>query len=286
MKNIGIIINSKRDRSDTTLTLIKDLAKKYSLDLYTEEYDMKNALGANYITVDKFASTVDMVFALGGDGTVLYAASKLIGSNIPILGINLGSLGFLSEVNEIDLSSAINLINKKDFEIFNRQVLEASVIKNKKMSNSYYSLNDIVIGWGRSSRIITLKLFIDDEIVGVFTCDGMIISTPTGSTGHSLSNGGPILHSSLHGICISVICPHTLSTRPLVVPDSSKILIEVQRSAKELLLSVDGHECYTLSEGDQISINKSKESVSFARLPGYSYFNTLTNKLNWRGSVI
>lgn len=286
MKKIGIIINSKRKRSGTTLSLLKDLSKKYSLDLYTNDTEMISILDAKYISEDNYSSTVDMVFALGGDGTVLYSASKLIGSNVPVLGINLGSLGFLSEVYEADLPKAVKAINQNDFKVFNRQVLEAKIIKIKTYSPQFFSLNDVVIGWGRSSRIITLKLYVNEEVVGIFTCDGMIISTPTGSTGHSLSNGGPILHSRLEGICINVICPHTLSTRPLIIPDSSNILIKVERAFKEVLLSIDGHDHSTLSEGDQISINKSSESVAFARLNGYSYFNTLKKKLNWSGSVI
>ena len=286
MKKIGIIINSKRKRSGTTLSLLKDLSKKYSLDLYTNDTEMISILDAKYISEDNYSSTVDMVFALGGDGTVLYSASKLIGSNVPVLGINLGSLGFLSEVYEADLPKAVKAINQNDFKIFNRQVLEAKITKINTYSPQFFSLNDVVIGWGRSSRIITLKLYVNEEVVGIFTCDGMIISTPTGSTGHSLSNGGPILHSRLEGICINVICPHTLSTRPLIIPDSSNILIKVERAFKEVLLSIDGHDHSTLSEGDQISINKSSESVAFARLNGYSYFNTLKKKLNWSGSVI
>ena len=286
MKKIGIIINSTRKRSGTTLSLLKDLSKKYSLDLYTNDTEMISILDAKYISEDNYSSTVDMVFALGGDGTVLYSASKLIGSNVPVLGINLGSLGFLSEVYEADLPKAVKAINQNDFKIFNRQVLEAKITKIKTYSPQFFSLNDVVIGWGRSSRIITLKLYVNEEVVGIFTCDGMIISTPTGSTGHSLSNGGPILHSRLEGICINVICPHTLSTRPLIIPDSSNILIKVERAFKEVLLSIDGHDHSTLSEGDQISINKSSESVAFARLNGYSYFNTLKKKLNWSGSVI
>ena len=286
MKKIGIIINSKRKRSNDTLNLLNDLGKKYSLDLYTNDKKMTNVLDAKFISEDNFSNTVDMVFALGGDGTVLYSASKLIGSNVPVLGINLGSLGFLSEVNEVDLANAVKAVNQNEFTIFNRQVLEAKILKPRTDSPELFSLNDVVIGWGRSSRIITLKLYVNEEIVGVFTCDGMIISTPTGSTGHSLSNGGPILHSRLEGICINVICPHTLSTRPLIIPDSSNILIKIERAFKEVLLSIDGHDHSTLSEGDQISINKSTESVAFAQLTGYSYFNTLTNKLNWSGSVI
>ena len=159
MKKIGIIINSKRKRSGATLSLLKDLSKKYSLDLYTNDTEMIGILDAKYISEDNYSSTVDMVFALGGDGTVLYSASKLIGSNVPVLGINLGSLGFLSEVYEADLPKAVKAINQNDFKIFNRQVLEAKITKIKTYSPQFFSLNDVVIGWGRSSRIITLKLY-------------------------------------------------------------------------------------------------------------------------------
>ena len=287
MKNIGIIINNKRVRSVKTLDKLNQLAKENSLDLFIIQNEFVDLIDSTLLTIDEFKSQVEIVIALGGDGTVLFSAAKLIGTNIPILGINLGSLGFLAEVNENDIEKAIELLKNNKFKITKRSILKPKLISKRELDFSdVYSVNDIVLGWGSSSRIITLELLVNNELAGIFTCDGMIISTPSGSTGHNLSNGGPIVHKDVKGICISVICPHTLSTRPLVIPDNSEIEIKIKKSTKDVIISVDGHDHHSLTEGDIIKISKHLELVSFVQLEGYSYFNTLMNKLNWQGSVI
>ncbi len=287
MKNIGIVINPKRaSRSHDTLNELRNLAQKNSVDLFMYQKDIAEILGAKYIPYDDFIKSMNIVFAMGGDGTVLYAATKLIGTGIPVLGINLGSLGFLAGVGEYELEHAFKRILNKDYVILDRDIgLLSAHSKNVDQENIPF-LNDIVIGWGSSSRINTLELEVDSESVGIFTCDGMIVSTPTGSTGHSLSNGGPIMHPNIQGFGISVICPHTLSTRPLIIPNNSAIVIKVKYAVKDLLLSIDGHDLQNLNEGDYIKIVKHNKIVNFIQLEGHSYFKTLTNKLNWRGSVI
>ena len=287
MKNIGIIVNSKRARSIKTLDILNDLAEKKSLNLFVIQKELNSFINSTVLEIEEFKTQVEIVMALGGDGTVLFSAEKLIGTQIPILGINLGSLGFLAEVNESEIEKAIEYIVKNKFRLTNRTILKPTLItQGKKDLGDIYSVNDIVIGWGGSSRIITLELFIDHELAGIFTCDGIIISTPTGSTGHNLSNGGPIVHKDVEGICISVICPHTLSTRPLVIPNESDIEIRIKKSSKEVIIAVDGHDYLSLVEGDKVKISKHLGSVMFVQLDGYSYFNTLMNKLNWQGSVI
>ena len=143
-----------------------------------------------------------------------------------------------------------------------------------------------MLGWGASSRINTLDLKIGGEPVGSFMCDGMIVTTPTGSTGHSLSAGGPILHPGVVGFGINVICPHTLSSRPLVVPNDSLIEIEVVNAAKELILSIDGQDEFRIARGARIEIRKSPHAAKFLQLPGHSYFSVLAQKLHWRGSAL
>jgi len=287
MKNIGIIANNKRTRSSKTLDKINDLAKKKSLNLFTIQKEFINLIDSSVVEIEEFRSKVEIVIALGGDGTVLFSAEKLIGTQIPILGINLGGLGFLAEVKESEIENAIESIIDKKFQLTKRSILKPTFITQRKINiGDVYSVNDIVVGWGGSSRIITLELLINNELAGIFTCDGIIISTPAGSTGHNLSNGGPIVHKDVEGICISVICPHTLSTRPIIIPDKSEIEIRVKKSTKEVIVAVDGHDHLSLVEGDKLKVSKDVSSVLFAQLEGYSYFNTLINKLNWQGSVI
>ena len=287
MKNIGIIANNKRTRSSKTLDKINDLAKKKSLNLFTIQKEFINLIDSSVVEIEEFRSKVEIVIALGGDGTVLFSAEKLIGTQIPILGINLGGLGFLAEVKEGEIENAIESIIDKKFQLTKRSILKPTFITQRKINiGDVYSVNDTVLGWGGSSRIITLELLINNELAGIFTCDGIIISTPAGSTGHNLSNGGPIVHKDVEGICISVICPHTLSTRPIIIPDKSEIEIRVKKSTKEVIVAVDGHDHLSLVEGDKLKVSKDVNSVLFAQLEGYSYFNTLINKLNWQGSVI
>jgi len=286
MKKIGVIVNTKRPRAPEMLNELRQLAETHRFKLYVENAPMAEALGAELIPVETFGKTVDVALALGGDGTVLYTSRALHGSNVPIMGINLGSLGFLTSVGDTEMAAALDAIANKTYKVSNRVVAECRILQNGSPIGEESALNDVVLGWGASSRISTLKLSINDELVGSFMCDGVIISTPTGSTGHSLSAGGPILHPGIGGFGINVICPHTLGTRPLVVPDASRIEIEVVNAAKELILSIDGQDEYKIEKGSRIEIRKSPFEARFLQLPNHSYFSVLSQKLHWRGSAL
>jgi NAD+ kinase len=247
---------------------------------------LAKALDAKYLPVSDFGAPLDLALALGGDGTVLYTARALYGSGVPIMGINLGSLGFLTSVGDTEMAVALEAIATQNYKISTRDVAECQIFANETAVGLEPALNDVVLGWGGSSRIITLRLLIDGEAVGSFMCDGMMVSTPTGSTGHSLSAGGSILHPGICGFGINVICPHTLGFRPLVVPNSSLIEIEVMNTAKELILSVDGQDEYTVEQGGRIEIRRSPHPVQFLHLPEHSYFSVLAQKLHWRGSSL
>lgn len=286
MKKIGVIVNTKRLREESTLAELRRLAEAHDLQLYAENERMAGLLGAEYLPVESFAGKVDIALAMGGDGTVLYTARALHGSAIPIMGINLGSLGFLTSVGDGDMGPALDAITEGTCRTSERNVAECCIYTDGKERGRDPALNDIVLGWGASSRIVTLKLSIDGEQVGSFMCDGMMVSTPTGSTGHALSSGGPILHPGVAGFGINVICAHTLSSRPLVVPDSGLIEIEVVHAAKELILSIDGQDEYKIEQGARIAVRKSEHPVQFLQLPGFSYFSVLAQKLHWRGSSL
>ncbi len=286
MKKIGVIVNTKRPRAEGVLAELRRLAGEHDFTLYAENASMAEALGAEHLPVASFAQQVDVALALGGDGTVLYTARALHGSGIPIMGINLGSLGFLTSVGDTEMAAALDAIANQSCKISERDVAECRIFQNGTIVGENSSLNDIVLGWGASSRIVTLKLSIDGEPVGSFMCDGMMVSTPTGSTGHSLSAGGPILHPGIGGFGINVICPHTLGSRPLVVPNSSLIEIEVAHAAKELILSIDGQDEYRVEQGGRIEIRRSPHKVKFLQLQDHSYFSVLAQKLHWRGSSL
>lgn len=286
MKKIGVIVNTKRPRAEGVLAELRHLAEGHGFKLYAEDAEMAGLLGAEHLPVGMFAKKVDIALAMGGDGTVLYAARALHGANIPIMGINLGSLGFLTSVGDTEMAQALDAIADKSYKVSTRDVAECRIFADGTVVGEDPALNDIVLGWGASSRIVTLKLLIDGEAISSFMCDGMMVSTPTGSTGHSLSAGGPILHPGIDGFGINVICPHTLGSRPLVVPNSSLIEIEVANAAKELILSIDGQDEYKVEQGGRIEIRRSPHPVQFLQLPGFSYFSVLTQKLHWRGSSL
>jgi NAD+ kinase len=216
---------------------------------------------------------------------MLTAVRELRGLNKPLIGVNIGSLGFMTSVAEEDLSAALECLHDESFSVSERVVLESSV-RQENSVETYCALNDVVITSGESARVITLDVSVDGKSVTSYLCDGLIISTPTGSTGHSLSAGGPILSPETSAFVISPICPHTLSSRPLVVPDSCELEVCIGRQSGKSRLSVDGQLRLSLSCGDSISLRRCSQNVRFLHLPDYDYFDVLRRKLRWRGSNV
>ncbi|MCC7299894.1 MAG: NAD(+)/NADH kinase [Verrucomicrobia bacterium] len=286
MKKVGVIANPKRPHAADIFDRLVRKAGQLGIELFADSQTSMRLPSAKVLEFDQFAGTVDMLLALGGDGTVLFCAKLLNGANIPILGINLGSLGFLTSVGEDQMEDALDALASGVCEQNARTVADCTLLRKGKPAKTYRILNDAVIGFGGSSRIVTLELAVDGEPITAFTCDGMVITTPTGSTGHFLASGGPIIQPCADVFGISVICPHTLSNRPIILPDHSRIEITVQHAHKKLLLSADGQDVEELGEGDSIRILRSEKPVTFLHLPGYSYFSVLGQKLHWRGSSL
>lgn len=276
MKTIGVVANMEKRMAAKVMADLRKHAKKSGLKLT----DLTNRSSA------KVGGRLDMLLVLGGDGTMLKAIRLLNGREIPVLGVNLGSLGFLTSVPRDDIGTALQRVADGDFTVSSRSMLECVIGRCGKASSRYRALNDVVITRGASTRIITLDIFIDEGEVLSCRGDGVIVSSPTGSTGHSLSAGGPILHPDSAAFVISLICPHTLSARPLVVPDGSKITIVATESAGDLLLSADGQVGELLRAGDRIDVVRSRKKALLVHLSGYSYFSVLSQKLHWRGSTV
>jgi NAD+ kinase len=241
---------------------------------------------ATHVQPADLAGAMDVMMALGGDGTMLHAVRILHGADIPVLGVNLGSLGFMTSVTEEALEHAVAALAAGNYTTSSRSLAHCRAYRHNECVADYIALNDIVVGWGSSSRVLRLNLHIDDDEVATYVCDGLIVSTPTGSTGHSLSAGGPIAHPLAPVFVVNVICPHTLSARPLVVGDRSTIRVTMLAMAdhKNPLLSADGQGEFVLQAGDELHITKAPHSARFIHLPAYSYFSVLRQKLNWRGS--
>jgi NAD+ kinase len=287
MKNIGVIANIKRPNAESVLSDVACRARALGFNLFADPASVSLLPGAAPLAPELFASTVDVVLALGGDGTMLFAAHALAGADIPIFGLNLGSLGFLTSVGDHEVEHALESLASGNLRESVRSVAECELWSGEKKVGQFRALNDMVIAWGGSSHITTLALRINGEEISQFMCDGVIVSTPTGSTGHSLSAGGPIVHPEAPVFEINVICPHTLSSRPMVIPDRCEIEIEVLKSRKKLVFSVDGQDVSSDVEcGFIMKVRKSDRPVRLLQLPEHSYFDVLTKKLHWRGSSL
>ncbi|MFQ5526052.1 MAG: NAD(+)/NADH kinase [Thermoanaerobaculia bacterium] len=224
----------------------------------------------------------DLVVVLGGDGTLL-AAGRAVRPGVPILGVNLGRLGFLTEIGRAELYPSLVEILAGRFEVEERSLLEISVARADGRTESYRVFNDAVIAKSALSRIIELTLAADGGLVTTYRSDGLIISTPTGSTAYNLSAGGPIVNPLLPVVLLTPICPHTFSLRPIVVPDTSLIEVTLETDDAEVFLTLDGQEGTTLGYHDTVRLTKAPDGVRLVRLSGRSFYDSLRGKLRWGG---
>jgi len=286
MKNIGVTANVGKQRAPEVLKRLCHSAKRRGIRLFGPPETAAVGEGIEEARGTELFPKIEALVALGGDGTMLRAVRELDGRDIPIMGINIGSLGFLTSVQEEDIDKAFGCLEKNDFTIGVRRMAECRVLRAGAEIGRYRALNDVVLQNGPSSRVIGLNMAVDGQPVTQYVCDGLIVSTPTGSTGHSLSAGGPILSPDARVLVVSLICPHTLSSRPLVLPDTSAITVTVAEAVEGILLTVDGQVGMDLKEGDVVDVRASDCRVRFMHMPGYSQFAVLRQKLHWSGSNV
>lgn len=230
---------------------------------------------------------VDMILSLGGDGTLLRAARTVIGHGVPLLGVNLGDLGFLTAAGEEELDGAFGRLAAGDYFIDKRFALKATVFdRGGAECDVQHALNDFVVHKAEvAARVTRLELVVEGgvrrEEIGSFSGDGVILASPTGSTAYSLSAGGPIVHPTMECLIVTPICPHTLAVRPLVIPSSRKVSIRAADPDQDLILTVDGQEVRGLGHGDSVRVEQGDQHVQLVRFSGQSFFSTLRRKLNW-----
>ena len=265
-------------RSDLT-----DLAKHLTaanIEVWIENNTAQYVDLAGFKTesLEKIGSKVDLVIVMGGDGTMLSVARSLIDDNVPLVGINRGRFGFLTDLRAEDMLEQLDKILSGDFTEEPRVMLTAQVVRDGQVLHASFALNDVVIKSGL--RLIELEVTIDHKFVHKQRADGLIISTPTGTTAYALSAGGQILHPNLHAISLVPICPHTLSNRPIAVHSDSLIEVTLMQF-DEAQLSFDGQFQVALEVGDKIIVNRAEQTISLLHPSDYSYFEMLRNKLNW-----
>ena len=224
------------------------------------------------------------VFVLGGDGTFL-SASRWIGNRkIPVHGIKFGDVGFLADSEDDDeLYKMAEKVISGDFKVEYRMRLITSVIRDDKRIAEGLVLNDVVINKGALARLANIITFIDDNYLTTFRSDGLIISTPTGSTAYSLAAGGPVVHPAVPGVIVTPICPFTLTNRPIILPDNVEIKIKLDEKANDIILTFDGQEGLEIKNGDSIIIKKSPSPLEIIQMPNRNYFSVLKTKLDWSG---
>jgi len=267
MKSVSILADLKRRKSEATVKKLTSYLGKKKI----------KAL------VNEISKQTDLVIALGGDGTILKVARQVSGFNLPVLGVNLGGLGFLAGVTLSDLYPTLGLILQKRFEIAERMLLRSEVVRKGKRVGRFLALNDAVVKNGVTARVITLRLEVNNQYVATYVGDGLIVSTPTGSTAYSLAASGPIVHPDLSLIILSPICPHTLALRPLIISSEDTVKIWVEGDHREVILTMDGQENIPLQLGDLVQVRKARERLRLIVPEKKSYYQVLRAKMKWGG---
>lgn len=285
IKRVGLIGNFEKvscaEAVGKAARLLRAAGRQVLCDSDTAR--LANLRGEVWPDAAALAKEADLLLVFGGDGTMLRVAREIAGSQTPILGINIGRLGFLTAVSSADLGRALQHVWKGEFNFELRSLIEAHArCRGKIVQQS--AMNDLVISRGIASRLIELRVSVDDEPLTRYRCDGLIVSSPTGSTAYSLAAGGAVVFPTAEVFQLTPICPHTLSNRSLILPLSSRICVNVLNSKPTTVLSADGQLVTELSAGDQITIRRSRQIVRLMHLEGSSFFETLRVKLHWRGA--
>lgn len=278
MKRIGILPNIGKDENfiytKQLVTALSDDVQIYMENIYADS-------GVNAFYTDSFYQKIDVLIVLGGDGTILQAAEPCAEYGIPILGINLGRVGFMSEIETNGIDSAVSHLIKGDFVIEKRMMLKAECCSAEHETKTFYALNDIVISKPPETTLVYCSMYADGEKVNSYTADGMIVATPTGSTGYSLSAGGPVADPCTELFIATPICAHRLSARSAVLSADKELLLKLDNPLnKNIIVSIDGKSKAKLNYGDKIAIKKSEYITEIIKIGKQSFYDTLVQKLS------
>ena len=280
---VGVVGHRGYDGLADVLRRLAELARRLDFRLAFEP-GLHDLAGDHDLLDDP--STLDALLTLGGDGTLLRGARALDGRPVPILGINLGRLGFLTSCGIDDLEAGIERLARGEFTAERRMMLAVSAVDvagNER--GQWFALNDVVLHKGGFARMVSLDVAANGESIASYSADGIVIATPTGSTAYNLSAGGPIVYPTVESILLTPISPHTMSVRPLVLPPSARITLQAEDGPEELLVTVDGQVGTTFARGETLVIARSDRAVQIVRFPGATFFARMRLKLGWGGLV-
>ena len=283
--SLGIYAHWRKPGAETCLKALLNALRLYSIDVVLEE-NAANLVGEPGEPLDKVVSRVDLLVALGGDGTLLRLVRDLQGKRKPVMGINFGSLGFLTCFGGPEYAEAAKALATGDYRVDERTLLQGSIERKGKTIFSNLGLNDLVVTRGERSRLIRVDVFIGETHLTEYNADGLVIATSTGSTAYSLSAGGPIVVPGSAVFVVTPICPHVLTNRSVIVPQSSTIWLKSSIPAQRLSISIDGQESVHLQPGDVVSVRAAREKLPLLLPKNLTFADILGTKLRWSGSAI
>ena len=280
MKKIHVVCKRrKEDAVAMAAGIIESFGDK--VDVFVDEESARSLGYDKRLEIERVGEDASLIIVLGGDGTLLSVARQLKGRAVPILGVNLGGLGFLTEISPEELPDMLERVLRGEVHLSERIMLDATVIRRSEKVFEFTVLNDAVISKDALARIIDIETYVNDEYLTTYKSDGLIFSTPTGSTGYSLAAGGPILHPSMKNIIVTPICPHMLTNRPIILPEGVNIRAILQATDERVVLTFDGQIGFPLEFGDELRIRESSCTVSLIKSSSKGYFEVLRTKLKW-----
>jgi len=285
ISNIGIYPNfAKQNSINLSKNVIEWLLEKNIKVFLTEDKAMTLDLPELGLNWTGFIKQSDIIVILGGDGTLLKVARKVAPNETPLLGVNLGNLGFLTEVEVPELFDALTKVLNNDFVIEKRMMLEATVLKHNIEFQNFIALNDVVVTKGPFARLVHLEVYVNNEYIETYPADGLIVSSPTGSTAYSLSAGGPIVNPNVDLLLITPICPHTLHSRSIIISEDEKIRVVIKADHRDIMLTMDGQQGFKLRPNDEVIVKKANCYTKLIRLKKRSFYEVLRKKISRRDS--
>jgi NAD+ kinase len=285
LRHIGLIVKRREPRALPVVKRIAAWSASRGITAFVDARLPDPPEETTPVDVEELAARSDLIVVLGGDGTML-AAARIVGERgTPVLGVNFGTLGYLTEFTDADLLPALEEIHRGECVLDTRVMIECTVERRGRVVERTNALNDVVINKSALARIIEIDCWIDGRFVTYYRADGLIVSTPTGSTAYNVSAGGPILMPSMGAFVINPICPHTLSNRPLVVPDSVTVELGLRPTGEEVMATIDGQIGFKLAINDRIRLKKSGSTFNVVTPRDRNYFEVLRGKLKWGGRI-
>ena len=287
IKRIGVVLKPHQpDALKTMCDLTIWLAQRGITliggpEIERERIEHQTGCAVDQVESEQIAATADLVLVLGGDGTMIATARLMGDAEVPVLGINYGGLGYLAEFRIEELYEALESILAGNYRLDRRVMLAVDLLRGDETITSNRVLNDVVINKSALARIIEIEAYLNQQFVNSFRADGLIVSTPTGSTAYNLSAGGPVIFPSMNAVVITPICPFTLSNRPIVVPDDAAVELRLKTNQEDVTLTLDGQVGFSLKVEDRVMIHKSQTTFNLVQPTNRNYFDVLRDKLRW-----